>query len=135
MADGEVKTSRGCDLIARKSSWWSVHGVPTVALGYSTFAAIAELLSFLTLYYLPPGTGIRPMGWPVEFLFFGLLPLVFSFATSFVTFKVHQSRQGSDCIVPRIVMTIACLISIVPFLLTTVGMYWVIHEHKLWIKP
>ena len=112
-------------------------GLSLIAFSFVVFATLIPLDLVLDLYAQPLGAGIRPMNWPLQFILYGCGAPVLAACVALEVFKrtKNSPRRFHDRIAPRAVVLVICVTSVVPLLLTTVGMHWVIQEWELWLKP
>lgn len=73
---------------------------------------------------------------PLAFLLFGLGTPVAVATFAFLTVKDRDpTRPRMFTVIRNVIVTLACLVSLIPAILTTYGVFWVIDVHNLWLKP
>ena len=113
------------------------HRLLIVALLILGFGVSGPLNFVMYLQGLPKGTGIRPMGWPIMILFYGLgtpaviLPILWN--------AISRHRLvACSTLYKRLTKSVALLISIgafLPLVLSTFIAHSLVKSQELWLKP
>ena len=116
---------------------WGPAILAALAWAYSSLASLVACGTIHTLSKVPVGTGIRPLGWPVQIVLYGFGAPAFS---TIMLILVLVSTRDLDASfrsksLPRFLAAVACVLSVLPLLLTTLGMVWVIRARQLWLEP
>jgi hypothetical protein len=122
----------GGPLSGTKPHWLLIIALVVVILGMlSPVNFVMDLQSF------PKGTGIRPMGWPMIILLFGIgTPVV---TIPIVCAAISMHRIGDASLQYKVFMRVAGLVvgltTLLPLLVSTVVAHAVVMSQQLWLKP
>ena len=109
-------------------------------LAVATIGYVFPLVVLYDLWETPPGMGVRPMGLPLAFLVFGAgtpaCVIVMAVIGAMRMYREPRGKHGRSMDpIKTVALVAACLLSLLPMALTTVGVWWVVRSHHLWIEP
>ena len=112
--------------------------LPFAVLFAAILGSIVPLLNVLELWNLPNGSGIRPMGLPMQIIVYGLGTPAVVITLTILTFnRLASDPNGnwSGRLLYGGLALLSCSLALLPLLLSTVVTFWIIRTHNLWLKP
>lgn len=119
------------------STGLKAHWMLAIAMLIVVFGSSGPLYFISDLRSVPNGTGIRPMGWPVLILFYGLgTPLLTAIVLRAAIKKDRLSKTST--LYKSVIKVTAFAIGIAafaPLVLSTVVAHNIVKSQELWLKP